>query len=271
MHQMRADIWNIGGYGARGRRTQIREFASRERLDFVALQETIKPSFTPAKLSSIDLRGCYAWHFTPATGHSRCILLGVNEDTFEVLHWSSGAFHIRADVLQLDSSTTWSFFVVYGPADHRRSPAFLQELTGAIQASPHPLVVGGDFNMIRGSEDKNNTIITWPQVHRFNDCIANLALREIRRGGARFTWINKQLNPIICVLDRVFMSAEWEALFPLCSLAVETIVGSDHSPLLLSSGEELKKRSPRFFFEKAWLERPDFVEIFTHKWRELES
>ena len=67
------------------------------------------------------------------------------------------------------------------------------------------------------------------------------------------------------------MSAEWETLFPLCSLVAETIVGSDHSPLLLSSGEELKKRSPRFFFEKAWLERPDFVEMVTHKWRELES
>ena len=71
--------------------------------------------------------------------------------------------------------------------------------------------------------------------------------------------------------SRVFISAEWETMFPLCSLVAETIVGSDHSPLLLSSGEELKKRSPRFFFEKACLERPDFVEMVTHKWHELES
>ena len=83
---MRAGIWNIRGYGAPGRCTQIREFASRERLDFVVLQETIKSSFTPAELSSIDPRGCYAWHFTPVTGHSEGILLGVNEDSFEVTH-----------------------------------------------------------------------------------------------------------------------------------------------------------------------------------------
>ena len=115
----------------------------------------------------------------------------MNEDAFEVQLWSSGAFHIRADVLQLDNSKTWSFFVVYGPADHRRSPEFLQELTVAIQACPHPLVVGGDFNLIRGSEDKNNTNINCPRVHRFNDCIANLALREVQRGGARYTWTNR--------------------------------------------------------------------------------
>ena len=127
----------------------------------------------------------------------------------------------------------------------------------------------GDFNLIRGSEDKNNTNINWPRVHRFNDCIANLALREIRRGGSRYTWTNKQLNPVRCVLDRVFMSSEWETMFPLCSLVAETILGSDHSPLILSSGEEFKKRSPRFFFEKGWLERPEFGDLVASKWLDL--
>jgi hypothetical protein len=49
----------------------------------------------------------------------------------------------------------------------------------------------------------------------------------------------------------------------------ETIIGSGHSPLILSSGEELRKRSPRFFFEKSWLERPEFVSLVTSKWNEL--
>jgi hypothetical protein len=51
----------------------------------------------------------------------------------------------------------------------------------------------------------------------------------------------------------------------------ETIIGSDHSPLILSSGEELRKRSPRFFFEKSWLERPEFVSLVTSKWKELDA
>jgi hypothetical protein len=175
------------------------------------------------------------------------------------------------DVRQLDNNVKWSFFVVYGPADHHRTDEFLGEHTQAVGACDLPLVLGGDFNLLRGAEDKNNDNIEWPRVHRFNDCIANLALREIRRGGARYTWTNKQLNQVRCVLDRVFVSTEWEIMFPLCTLVAETIIGSDHAPLVLCSGEEWKKRSRRFFFEQGWLERSDFVSLVTDKWRELEA
>jgi hypothetical protein len=57
-------------------------------------------------------------------------------------------------------------------------------------------------------------------------------------------------------------------MFPLCTLVEETIIGSDHAPLVLSSREEWKKRNPRFFFEQGWLERLDFVSLVTDKWRE---
>jgi hypothetical protein len=80
---------------------------------------------------------------------------------------------------------------VYGPADHARSELFLQELEAKVNSCQHPVVVGGDFNLIRGPEDKSNDNINWPRVHLFNDCITNLALREIRRLEARFTWSNK--------------------------------------------------------------------------------
>jgi hypothetical protein len=140
---MRAGFYNIRGFGRPGRRTQIKDFISRERLDFVGLQETIKASFTPAELLSLDPHGRFAWKSTPAQGRSGGMLLGVNEDAFEVLEWHGGAFFIRADVLQLDTSSRWSIFVVYGPADHRRSADFLEELSAAVNACPFPLVVGG--------------------------------------------------------------------------------------------------------------------------------
>lgn len=83
----------------------------------------------------------------------------------------------------------------------------------------------------------------------FNDCIANLALREIARIGARFTWTNRQDIPIQSVLDRVRVSVDWELRFPFCSLRAVTRIGSDHSPLLLSSGEGDRRRPARFHFK----------------------
>jgi exonuclease III len=266
---MRAGFYNIRDYGRPARRTQIKEFITRQHLDFVALQETMKSSFSPADLRVIDPLSKFAWHHSLVMGHSGGMLLGVNEDSFDVLGWGSGAFFLRVDVRQLDTSKEWSLFVVYGPANHRRSGDFLAELSHAVGACPLPLVVGGDFNLIRGSEDKNNDNIDWPRVHRFNDCIANLGLWEICRTTALYTWTNRQLDPFRCMLDRAFLTTEWETLFPLCSLVADTIIGSDHSPLILSSGEELRKRSPYFFFEKGWMERPNFGELVSSKWREL--
>jgi hypothetical protein len=66
--------------------------------------------------------------------------------------------------------------------------------------------MGGDFNLIRSDQDKNNDRINWPRLELFNNHIAAWGLREIPRTGARFTWTNKQLNPVRCVLDRVFFS-----------------------------------------------------------------
>jgi hypothetical protein len=112
--------------------------------------------------------------------------------------------------------------LVYGPADHGRSEEFLQELVLFVSSSQHPVVVGGDFNLIRGVGDKSNGNINWPRVHRFNEALAAMSLREVCRVGARFTWTNHQLGPIRCVLDMVFVSPGWEMLSLLCPLTTIT-------------------------------------------------
>jgi endonuclease/exonuclease/phosphatase (EEP) superfamily protein YafD len=147
---------------------------------------------------------------------------------------------------------------IYGPVDHGRSRAFLDELSLKIASSSRPLLVGGDFNLIRSAADKNNGNLNWPLIDLFNEHIAMWDLQEIPRTGARFTWTNRQLNPVRSALDRVFISQSFETMFPLCSLAVETSLGSDHTPLLFDSGDELPKRPARFFFETSWFERQDF-------------
>jgi hypothetical protein len=113
--------------------------------------------------------------------------LGFKDSVFEVGSTDQGQFFINAVVLHRSSKFNFEFIGVYGPADHVRTSEFLQELENKVSCSQHPVVVGGDFNLIRGAQDKNNDNINWPRVHLFNDCIARLALRELKHNGARFT------------------------------------------------------------------------------------
>jgi hypothetical protein len=204
-----------------------------------------------------------------ASGHSGGLLLGFRDSVFEVGSIDQGKFFISAVVLQRSSKVIFEYIGVYGPADHSRAQEFLEELEDKIIRCQHPVVVGGDFNLIRSAEEKNNSNINRPRIHLFNDCIARLALRELKHSGARFTWSNKQVNPIRSVLDRVFISPEWETHFPMATLSAETRIGSDHTPLILDSGEGLLRRSNRFFFETSWLVLPEFKELLHGIWNKL--
>jgi hypothetical protein len=45
-----------------------------------------------------------------------------------------------------------------------------------------PVVVVGDFNLIRSLDDKSSASVNLPRMRMFNDYIADLALREITSG-----------------------------------------------------------------------------------------
>jgi hypothetical protein len=157
---------------------------------------------------------------------------------FEIGSTFKGSFLVATQVCVKASCFLFEFMGVYGPADHSRSTAFLSELDQVVSRSQYPVVVAGDSNLIRGRAYKNNMNIDWPQVNLFNDCIARLHLSKVVRSGARFIWSNKHRNPIRCVLYRFLVSPVWETEFPLMSLYAEPSIGSDHTPLIFSTGDD---------------------------------
>jgi hypothetical protein len=62
-------------------------------------------------------------------------------------------------------------------------------------------------------------------------------------------------------LDRVFISTEWEAAFPLVRVTTLSKSISDHNPLLIDSGDNCSVSKKKFIFEKWWLERNDFKDL----------
>jgi exonuclease III len=227
-------------------------------IDVVLLQETIIQDFTDAELRSLEVGEKFFRGWLPATGQSGGMLIGVRDSVFKVGSIDKGQFYLSVAVLHRVTNRTMDFIGIYGPADHGRAITFLQEISEKVASTTRPMIMGGDFNLIRAAEDKNNNNLNWPLMNLFNDNIASWALREISQTGARFTWTNRQLNPVRSALDRVFVSPAFESMFPLCSLAAETSLSSDHTPLVFDTGEGFPVRSNLFFFESSWLERTNF-------------
>jgi hypothetical protein len=201
------------------------------------------------------------WHWTTLRGRSGGILLGVNLDWLDVGGIEDGDFFVKFRVRDRRSDFKWVLVAVYGAAQPEFKESFLTELVQACSSENLPLCIGGDFNIIRNSSEKNNDRIE-------ERLIDSLDLREIEMSGRKFTWANSRRVPTFERLDRVLVSTEWEQNFPLATVEALNREISDHTPLLLSLGDRGKpKKQPPFKFELGWLIKDGFFEVVAEVWK----
>jgi hypothetical protein len=86
----------------------------------------------------------------------------------------------------------WKLVIVYGAAQLEDKEEFLAELGNVCSDQSLPLLVGGDFNIIRFSSEKNKNVRRNRWIDIFNTIINSYALKEIYMSGGQFTWSNNQ-------------------------------------------------------------------------------
>jgi hypothetical protein len=96
------------------------------------------------------------------------ILLGVKEDIMQVDDWEVGEFFVAAVIQNRLDNWRWRLMTVYGPADHEKSGGFLLEIGEYCRFSVLPIIIGGDFNLIRSENDKSNGVGDRRLMNAFN-------------------------------------------------------------------------------------------------------
>ena len=76
---------------------------------------------------------------------------------------------------------------VYGPAQEEGKEAFLTELANICFKNKEPMLIGGDFNILRFSEDKNKAFCPNKFTDMFNLIINSYALQEVTLNGGLYT------------------------------------------------------------------------------------
>jgi len=152
---MKAIFWNSRGLSDLAKYRYISEAIRDQQLDFVAVMETGKQDMSRSNLARLSGDVDFIWHCLPPRGQSGGILLGINAMVLELSFLVEGKFFIKFHLRNKCDDFKWILMAVYGPAQEEFKSPFLSELVRTCQQNPYPTLIGGDFNIMRHSKEKN--------------------------------------------------------------------------------------------------------------------
>jgi hypothetical protein len=187
------------------------------------------------------------------------VLSDFNTYRFDVGYRVQGEFMLQHTVWDKLLEIKWCLVNIYGAVQEENKDAFLRELASFCAKIKEPYVMGGDFNIMRFSSDKNKFFIPNRFSDIFNTIININDLRELYVSRGKYTWSNNQVNPTLEKLDRILMSREWEKFFPAVLAYKRPREFSNHNPIIMNSQFSTLSQSRSFKIELSWLEHPDFL------------
>ena len=146
---MNGIFMNSRGLGDLAKHLHIAHCIKDHNLDFMAISETGRRDFPDNLLNRLSGGLEFTWHSRPPRGRSGGMLLGVKSESLEVLEVMGGEFHMKYHLRNKSDNYIWSLVIVYGAAQEDRKEAFRRELVNLARDNPHPILIGGDFNMLR--------------------------------------------------------------------------------------------------------------------------
>jgi hypothetical protein len=106
----------------------------------------------------------------------------VKQGDLDVVEMDEGKKNSSVKVRDKGGDFCWEIINVYGPMQTELKGIFLQKLYRKIKNTNVPVMVGGDFNLIRYVHEKSNGSEYTIWMDMFNSFINDAALIEIVRG-----------------------------------------------------------------------------------------
>lgn len=260
--------YNIRGLGTEGRDTAIGSLVKLEKAAMIFIQETKMEVMTDYTVRSLWGLGGHQWTAVNSIGASGGMLTVWDETIFNCVEVFAQTHCLSIRGTRICDGFECFLTNVYGPTgDAERSRIWL-ELDEVRSKWPDlPWCIGGDFNFIRVSSEKNTPSVSDVNMRRFDYFLRRHELCDFPLNGGVFTWTNMQTFPILCRLDRFVVSGEWEDKFPLMAQCVLTRTVSDHSPVSLRSGIVFGPFP--FKVDIFWLEHPSFKDMMFFWWNSM--
>ncbi|KAL7145768.1 hypothetical protein ABFS83_07G108700 [Erythranthe nasuta] len=132
-----------------------------------------------------------------------------------------------------------------------------------------PWIILGDFNCVLNPSEKiGGRDYNAYYLKDFNECCQALNLADLNSHGCKFTWYNNcPTTPIWSKLDRAMGNLEWFTSIPLSTAAyLPSGFLSDHSPCIITIGNQENPGQKMFKYFNMWSQHPDFQTIVKNTW-----
>lgn len=133
--------------------------------------------------------------------------------------------------------------VVYGLNQSGHQADLWSEILRVRSWRSGPWIIGGDFNIVRFSDERKGRDLNNRDRGKFNELISNLGLIKIPMTEHRYTWSSMRVELSMAKLDRVFVFPEWKTKFSLATMHPMRRPTSDHVPIKLDSGKVKKRKN----------------------------
>ena len=147
-------IWNCRGIRKTGVSSFFRDLIHEHHFHFICIQETMIPDCDDKLFDKFDPHKQYLQKWLPSRGKSGGILCGINNDFLEAGPFHKGQFMLQLNLWDKALRRKWNLINLYGAAQDENKDRFLAELASFCGHNSEPILIGGDFNIIRFSSEK---------------------------------------------------------------------------------------------------------------------
>ncbi|KAL0921203.1 hypothetical protein M5K25_008255 [Dendrobium thyrsiflorum] len=256
--------WNIRGFNTSDKIISAKNLAAREKLDMLCILEN---RILPENMSDPWFSSSHrvfenevSYHnFDKASPGRIWIKWDPEKISFSPLQSSK---QYVTGITSAQGSQPCLLSVIYASNSFSERNSLWDDLRSQDPGDSMPWIIIGDFNCCRfQSEKSGGNAIPASKLAPFNEFIFDSKVMEIPSTGIFLTWYNQRtVNPIFIRLDRMLANDAWFRAFPNSSYKVLNSNISDHTPLILNSGNELKLL-PRFMYKNFWTK---FSKFWTH-------
>ncbi|GKV27571.1 hypothetical protein SLEP1_g36731 [Rubroshorea leprosula] len=228
--RMKGEMANPETGGAK----KIREIVMKEKVDFIAIQETTLVTVDRKIYRIIWGTDDFDWVAKPSVGRSGGLLCIWNAKVLKKREVIEGNNFIGISGLWGEERIPVNILSIYSPCQLMGKRMLWDDLQGLLNSKRGKWCLMGDFNAVRGIEERAGETGISSEMREFDNFIINAALIDLPLLGRKYTWYNSN-GQYMSRIDRFLLLEDWVAKWgDVKQWGLRKSV-SDHCPILLKN------------------------------------